>query len=77
MVVSRTPEGLPARVIGTHTDITERKLAEQAVIIREEKYRNILANMNLGLLEVDNDEIIQFANQSFCDMSGYTLDDRE
>lgn len=75
MVVNRTAEGLPARVIGTHTDITERKLAEQAIIIREEKYRNILANMNLGLLEVDNDEMIQFANQSFCDMSGYTLDE--
>jgi PAS domain S-box-containing protein len=75
MVVSRTPEGLPARIIGTHTDITERKLAEQAVSIREEKYRNILANMNLGLLEVDNDEHIQYANQSFCEMSGYTLDE--
>jgi len=75
MVVSRTPEGLPARVIGTHTDITERKLAEQAIIISEEKYRNILANMNLGLLEVDNDEIIRFANQSFCEMSGYSIDE--
>jgi len=75
MVVNRTPEGLPSRVIGTHSDITERKLAEQAIIISEEKYRNILANMNLGLLEVDNDEVIQFANQSFCDMSGYKLDE--
>jgi len=75
MVVSRTPEGLPARVIGTHTDITERKLAEQAIIISEEKFRNILANMNLGLLEVDNDEIIRFANQSFCEMSGYSIDE--
>ncbi|MES2277071.1 MAG: PAS domain S-box protein [Bacteroidota bacterium] len=75
MVVSRTPEGLPGRIIGTHTDITERKLAEQAISIREEKYRNILANMNLGLLEVDNNEAIQYANQSFCEMSGYTLDE--
>jgi len=75
MVVSRTQEGLPARVIGTHTDITERKLAEQAISIREEKYRNILANMNLGLLEVDNNEVIQYANQSFCDMSGYKLEE--
>ncbi|OCX52558.1 hypothetical protein BEL04_13985 [Mucilaginibacter sp. PPCGB 2223] len=75
MVVSRTAEGLPSRVIGTHTDITERKLAEQAIISSEEKYRNILANMNLGLLEVDNDEIIRFANQCFCEMSGYRLDE--
>lgn len=75
MVVSRTAEGLPARIIGTNTDITERKLVEQAISIREEKYRNILANMNLGLLEVDNNEHIQYANQSFCEMSGYTLDE--
>ena len=75
MVVSRTPEGLPARIIGTHTDITERKLAEQAIITSEEKYRSILANMNLGLLEVDNDDMVRFANQSFCEMSGYGMDE--
>lgn len=53
--------------------IDERKEAEQIIRIREEKYRNITANMRLGLLEVDNDEIITFANPSFCDMSGYSL----
>ena len=54
-------------------DINKRKQAEQNLKLQEEKYRNIIANMNLGLLEVDNDENIQFANQSFCNMSGYTL----
>lgn len=53
--------------------INSRKQAEEVLRIREEKYRNITANMHLGLLEVDNDELITFANQSFCDMSGYTL----
>ncbi|MEP6746509.1 MAG: ATP-binding protein [Bacteroidota bacterium] len=55
--------------------INSRKQAEQMLRIREEKYRNITANMRLGLLEVDNDEIITFANQSFCDMSGYLLEE--
>ncbi len=55
--------------------INHRKQAEQNLRIREEKYRNIIANMRLGLLEVDNDEIISFANQSFCDMSGYTSEE--
>lgn len=53
--------------------INSRKQAENLLRIREEKYRNITTNMRLGLLEVDNDEMISFANQSFCDMSGYTL----
>ncbi|MBC7654204.1 MAG: PAS domain S-box protein [Oligoflexus sp.] len=75
MIVSYTDDGKTKRIIGTHTDITERKLSEQALKIKEEKYRSILANMNLGLLEVDNDDIIQYANQSFCQISGYQIDE--
>lgn len=56
-----------------YTDITAERLAQNALLIREEKYRSIIANMNLGLLEVDVDEVIQFANNSFCEMSGYTM----
>lgn len=56
-------------------DISVRKYAEINVGLQEEKYRNIIANMNLGLLEVDNDDVIQYANQSFCDMSGYSLNE--
>lgn len=75
MLVNRTPEGLPERIIGTHSDITDRKLSEQALSIKEEKYRSIITNMNLGLIEVDNDEHIQFANQTFCKMSGFNEED--
>jgi PAS domain S-box-containing protein len=71
MLLNRTSDGAPLRIIGTHTDITDRKLSEQALVFNEKKYRNILANMNLGILEVDNDEVIRYANQSFCQMSGF------
>ena len=53
-------------------DITEEKKAKESLIRNEEKYRSIILNMNLGLLEVDLDENIIMANQSFCDMSGYS-----
>ena len=56
-----------------YRDITERKQQETKLRIREEKYRSIIENMNLGILEVDKQEIIQYANQSFCAMSGYAL----
>ena len=55
--------------------IDKRVQAEYMLRIREEKYRNIAANMRLGLLEVDNNDHINFVNQSFCDMSGYTVEE--
>ncbi|WP_317899576.1 PAS domain S-box protein [Aurantibacillus circumpalustris] len=53
-------------------DITERKASEKTILLREEKYRNIIANVNMGLVEVDLNEVIQHCNQGFCDLSGYT-----
>ncbi len=67
--------GAPPYVIGFAQDITARMEAEKQLKASEEKYRNIIANMNLGLLEVNNDEIIVYANNSFCDMCGYELDE--
>jgi PAS domain S-box-containing protein len=58
---------------GFMADITERKTVEESLRVNEEKYRSILANMKLGLLEVDNDGRITYANNSFCYMSGYTM----
>lgn len=56
-----------------YRDITIRKTAEKALRKKEEKYRNIIANMRLGIMEVSTNNEIQFANQCFCEMSGYTL----
>ncbi|SEM59643.1 PAS domain S-box-containing protein [Chitinophaga rupis] len=58
-----------------YNDITKRKQSETIIRLQEEKYRNIIANMNLGLTEVDLEERILYANQSFCEMSGYSLDE--
>ncbi|BAU54883.1 Autoinducer 2 sensor kinase/phosphatase LuxQ [Mucilaginibacter gotjawali] len=54
-------------------DITKRKNSEDILKTNEEKYRSIIANMKLGLLEVDIKGNATYANNSFCDMSGYTL----
>lgn len=59
--------------IGFMQDITSRKQAEEKIRQNEDKYRSIIKNMKLGLMEVDAEEKVSFANQSFCDMSGYSL----
>ena len=56
-------------------DITAKKLAEEQLRVQEEKYRNIIANMNLGLLEVNTEDKIQYANQGFIEMSGFSLEE--
>ncbi|WP_423735860.1 ATP-binding protein [Chitinophaga caseinilytica] len=56
-------------------DVTMRVEAANAVKKNEEKYRNIIDNMNLGLVEVDTLGIIRFTNQCFCEMSGYQADE--
>ncbi len=57
-------------VIGYGIDITERKDMEDALRFNEEKYRSIIANMNLGLIEVDKKGQIDFANQTLLKMAG-------
>jgi PAS domain S-box-containing protein len=57
-------------VIGYGIDITERKKFEVALKANEEKYRGIIANMNLGLMEMDKNGKIIFANQTLLKMTG-------
>lgn len=56
-------------------NIRNRQKLDNQLRIQEEKYRNIITNMNLGLIESDMNDVIQFANQSFCEMSGYSFEE--
>ncbi|MFM9910169.1 MAG: PAS domain S-box protein, partial [Chitinophagaceae bacterium] len=62
-------------VLANSRDVTLRKKTELQLKIQEEKYRNIIANMNLGLLEVDMEDRIQYCNHSFSELSGYALEE--
>lgn len=51
------------------------KLKNLQLSLQEEKFRNIIENMNLGILEVDNNDIIQYANNTFSAISGFSLEE--
>ncbi|MBA4852680.1 PAS domain S-box protein [Emticicia sp. BO119] len=55
-----------------YADITQRHLSAESIRKSEEKYRKIMDNMELGLLEVDNDQRIIRAYDRFCKMIGYS-----
>jgi len=54
-------------------DVHEQQLAKQALHSSEEKFRTLFENMELGVVEVDNEDRILYANQAFERISGYTL----
>ncbi len=58
-----------------YSDITLRQKYRQSIETEREKYSNIIANMNLGLIEVSLDDEILMANNSFLEMSGYSEDE--
>lgn len=57
----------------SYVDITIKKKHEEILQNEKEKYSNIIANMNLGLIEVDQNDRITLVNNSFCEISGYTV----
>ncbi len=67
--------GIQPYVIGFAQNITERIYMEEALKRSEEKYRGIIENMNLGMIELGVEESIVYANQRFCTMSGFSLNE--
>ena len=63
------------RVLVFLRDISERKQAEKALSKSEEKYRNILENIEDGYYEVDTAGNFNFFNKSMCKILGYSADE--
>lgn len=68
-------DGQIIKFFAIEEDISNEKSYQEALKYEKEKYSSIIANMNLGLLEVDNDDVILFSNQSFLEMSGYSINE--
>lgn len=68
MVVARTSEGKALRFLGTHTDITALKAAEEKYYSTAQMLSKLINNLRDGILVTDEHKKIMFANQMFCDI---------
>jgi len=68
----RDQQNKAAGIVGVARDCTKRKLAEEVLRQREERYRNILSNIQEGYCEVDLSGKLLFFNDAFCRITGYS-----
>ncbi|MGJ5631319.1 PAS domain S-box protein [Nostoc sp. CALU 1950] len=75
IIVQRDADGNPLRLVGSTTDISERKQAEKAVQASEERLRSFVKANVVGILFGDVNGNITEANDEFLRIVGYTQED--
>ncbi|MES2038894.1 MAG: EAL domain-containing protein [Pseudomonadota bacterium] len=73
-VIQRDAQGSPIRVVGTHTDISERKQAEVALRESEERLRMALSATHQGLYDLNVQTGDAIVNPEYALMLGYAHD---
>ncbi len=74
-VVSRGEDGQPLRMVGTYTDISRRKEAEEALAEREGKLRAYFDSPEVGIAVTNAASDFLEVNDTFCAMMGRSRED--
>ena len=73
--IERDPENRPVRLIGAHFDITDSKLAEQALRESEERFRVIANNAPIPMWVTKLDGERLFVNQAYSEFFGLSYEE--
>ena len=65
-------QGNPVRMLGTHRNITERRLQQDAINREIRRYEILMESSNDGILIIDEEHRIVEANRRFAEMLGYS-----
>ena len=70
-IVEREASGRPLRAIGTHTDVTARRAAADALRESEARFYAVFANASIGMAILAPEGRVLAANAVLCAMLGY------
>jgi len=73
-VFGRGDDGKPLRVIGTHTDITDRKRLDEVLKQSEEKYRLLVENNYDIIFTLNAEGIFTFVSPAWTELLGHPTD---
>jgi len=75
-IVEFNDEGQPVGIVGTVTDISDRKASEKTLQISALRDRTIFDRSSVGFIEIDvKTQNITRANNLFCQMTGYSAEE--
>ncbi len=71
----RDRDGTVRTYIGSFIDITDRKLAEDAVRRSEQRWRSVFAGAPIGMVITDLQGRFEHVNDAYCRLAGYTREE--
>ena len=71
VIISKTSDGKPLRAIGTHHDINDKKIAEEALKTSRETFASAFDHSGIGIALIGPDGKWVDVNGVICEMTGY------